>query len=272
MNSSSHWLNQLKLRVGYGQTGNDNIGTAFSDYYSPGANTMWGNSIISGVRLAGLGNPDLKWEKQEDINAGLDFSLFNHRISGSLEYFNRTISRILGTKNLLSSNPVSTIAYNLDAKKQTYGTELTLNTKNIVSDKFNWNSDITFTYYRDRWLQRDPSYVLGINQSPKQYFGELWYYETDGLVEVGSTDPLNLIPGTVKIVDRDGYLLDDDGNRVLDNEGKPQRSGKPDGKIDDADKVKVGVNTPFTIGFNNTFNYGNFDLQFTPTVFSTGGS
>ncbi len=273
MSSSSHWLNQLKLRVGYGQTGNDNlritkpdgstedIGTAFSDYYSPGANTMWGNSIISGVKLEGLGNPDLKWEKQEDINVGLDFSFFNHRVAGSLEYFNRKISRIIGKKNLLSSNPVDFIAYNLDAIKQTYGTELTLNTKNIVSDKFNWNSDITFTYYRDRWLQRDPSYVLGINESPKQYFGELWYYETDGLVEVGSTDPLNPIPGTVKIVDRDGYLLDDDGNRVLDSDGKPQRSGNPDGKIDDADKVKVGVNTPFTIGFNNTFNYGNFDLS-----------
>ena len=127
MAKSTDWLNQLKLRAGYGETGNDNIGSAFTDWYAPGANTMWGGSVISGVRLAGLGNPNLKWEKQADVNVGLDFSMFNYRVSGSLEYFNRVVSRILGQRNLNSSNPVNTIFYNLDAEKQTYGTELTLN-------------------------------------------------------------------------------------------------------------------------------------------------
>ncbi|GAA4291168.1 SusC/RagA family TonB-linked outer membrane protein [Aestuariibaculum suncheonense] len=261
MKGSSGWLNQLKLRAGYGETGNDNIGTAFTDYYSPGANTMWGNAVISGVQLAGLGNPDLKWEKQADLNFGIDFSMFNSRISGSLEYFNREISRILGNKNLLSSNPVSTLRYNLDAKKRTYGTELTLNTKNIENKDFSWGSNITFTYYRDQWLKRDPSYVLGINESPKQYFGEIWRYKSDGLVYFDTADELNQIPGTIKILDVNGYLLDDEGNRVVDENGKPQYSGEPDGKINDADKVKVGINTPFTIGFNNTFNYKKFDLS-----------
>ncbi|WP_215225012.1 SusC/RagA family TonB-linked outer membrane protein [Echinicola shivajiensis] len=261
LEGSATWLDQLKLRAGYGETGNDNIGTAFTDYYSPGANTMWGNSVISGVRLAGLGNPDLKWEKQVDINFGLDFAMFNGRVSGSVEYFNREISRILGSKNLLSSNPVSSLLYNLDAKKRTYGTEVTLNTQNIVKDDFSWGTNFTFTYYRDQWLKRDPSYVLAINQSPQQYFGELWYYESDGLVEVGSEDPLNQIPGTIKILDVDGYLMDEDGNRVMDENGKPMYSGEPDGMINAADRVKVGVNTPFTIGLNNTFNYKMFDLS-----------
>ena len=261
MKSTENWLDQLKLRGGYGETGNDNIGSAFSDWYAPGANTMWGSSVISGVRLAGLGNPNLKWEKQVDVNVGVDFSLLDYRIVGSVEYFNRVVSRILGERNLISSNPVNRIFYNLDAEKQTYGAEVTLKTKNIVSEDFTWNSLITYSYYRDRWLKRDPSTVLGINQSEKQFFGELWYYQSDGLVQPGSTDPLNNIPGTVKINDVNGYLLDADGNRVVDANGKPQYSGTPDGIIDAADLVKVGVNTPYTIGFSNTFKYKNFDLS-----------
>ncbi|WP_176132769.1 TonB-dependent receptor [Salegentibacter holothuriorum] len=261
MDKSSDWLDQLKLRAGYGETGNDNIGSAFSDWYSPGANTMWGSSVISGVKLAGLGNPDLKWEKQVDINVGVDFSLLENRITGSVEYFNRVVSRILGRRNLVSSNPVNNIFYNLDAEKQTYGTELTLNTQNIKKPEFSWNSLLTFSHYRDRWLKRDPSYVLGINESPNQYFGELWFYESDGLVEVGNTDDINSIPGTIRIKDVDGYLLDDEGNRVTNENGQPQYSGEPDGKIDAADLVKVGTNSPYTVGFSNNFRYKNFDLS-----------
>ncbi|KVV15145.1 TonB-dependent receptor [Flavobacterium sp. TAB 87] len=261
MKNTEGWLSQLKLRIGYGETGNDNIGSAFTDWYAPGANTMWGGSVISGVRLAGLGNPGLKWEKQVDVNAGVDFSLLNNRIVGSVDYFNRVVSRILGERNLISSNPVNKIFYNLDAEKQTYGTEVTLNTKNIVSKDFSWNSLITYTYYRDRWLKRDPSYVLGINESQKQFIGEIWAYKSDGLVQPGSTDPLNNIPGTVKINDTNGFLLDASGNRVVNENGQPQYSGVSDGKIDAADLVKVGVNTPYTLGFSNTFKYKNFDLS-----------
>src|SRR5699024_12413306 len=57
MDATRNWLDQLKLRVGYGQTGNDAIGSAFTDWYAPGANTMWGNSVVSGIKIAGLGNP-----------------------------------------------------------------------------------------------------------------------------------------------------------------------------------------------------------------------
>ncbi len=261
MTNTENWLDQLKLRAGYGETGNDNIGSAFSDWYAPGANTMWGGLVISGVRLAGLGNPNLKWEKQVDVNLGVDFSLFNYRIVGSVEYFNRVVSRILGERNLISSNPVNRIFYNLDAEKQTYGAEVTLKTKNIVSKDFTWNSLITYSYYRDRWLKRDPSTILGINQSEKQFFGEIWAYQTDGLVQPGSTDPLNNIPGTVKINDVNGYLLDGNGDRVVNAKGQPQYSGVPDGKIDAADLVKVGVTTPYTVGLTNTFKYKNFDLS-----------
>ena len=258
---TSSVINQMKFRAGFGITGNDNIGTAFTNWYSPGANTMWGSNIISGVRLAGFGNPNLTWEKQKDINFGLDFGIYNNRIYGSIDIFDREISRILGNKALVSFNPITTISSNLEAKKQTYGAELTLNSRNIQLPDFSWNSTLTFTYYRDRWLERDPSYTLGIYEIEKQFFGELWHRKSDGLVQLDTNDPLNLVPGTVKILDMDGYLLDANGIRILDANGKPQYSGQPDGKIDDADLVLVGVNQPFTVGFSNVINFKRFDLS-----------
>lgn len=79
--------------------------------------------MVSSIKLAGLGNPDLKWETQTDFNIGVDFSLFKGRLSGSFEYFNRVISDILGEKQLSSISEVTKLAYNLDSKKQTYGYE-----------------------------------------------------------------------------------------------------------------------------------------------------
>ena len=102
---------------------------------------------------------------------------------------------------------------------------------------------------------------MAINEKEKQFFGEIWQYRSDGLVPLDTKDPLNMIPGTVKILDLNGYLTDTNGNRVLDDKGKPQYSGKPDGKIDAADLALVGVNTPYTIGLSNIFNYKRFDLS-----------
>lgn len=269
MENTNSYLDQLKLRVGYGQTGNDNIGTAFFNYYAPGNKVLWGNQIVSSIKLAGLGNPDLKWETQTDFNLGVDFSFFKGRLNGSFEYFNRVISDILGEKNLSSSSEVTKVAYNLDSKKQTYGYEFSLYSKNIVARDFNWNTSLTFSYYRDRWLKRDSNWKPDINDSSKAYFDELWYYVSDGLFKEGDTfgvnengDPIAMVPGTVKIKDVDGYLMKD-GQRVLDENGKPMRSGAPDGKIDKADMVRIGVNAPFTIGMTNTFNYKNIDFGFT---------
>lgn len=268
MTQTQGYIDQLKLRIGYGQTGNDNIGSAFFNYYAPGEKILWGDQVVSSIGLAGLGNPDLKWEVQTDLNIGLDFSFFKGRLYGNIEYFNRVISDLLGWRQLSSLNEVTGMSCNLDAKKQTYGYELSLHSKNIDTRDFKWNTSLTYSYYRDRWLKRDANWKPDIQDSEKADLAELWYFVSDGFFKKGDTfgvnengEPIEMIPGTVKIKDIDGYLLDDAGNRVLDETGKPMRLGKPDGKIDNADLVKIGVNTPYTIGLNNNFNYKNFDLS-----------
>ena len=263
MDDTRSVINQMKLRVGYGQTGNDNIGTAFSNYYIPGDLIVWGEQIVSSIKLGGLGNPDLKWETQTDFNLGLDFDLWQGRLSGTFDYYNRVVSDILGWKPLLSTGEATGITANLDQKKQTYGFEFTLNSQNIRSKNFSWETNLTYTYYRDRWLKRDDSWRPDIYDSEKAYFGELWYHQSDGLVQEGETLPYTTgaIPGTIKFKDIDGYLKDENGNLVLDDNGIPKRLGKPDGILDNADKVRIGVNTPFTLGLTNTFRYKSLDLN-----------
>lgn len=264
LKSKRNVLDQLKLRFGYGQTGNDNIGTAFANYFVPGDKTMYGNVANSSVTLGSLGNPDLKWETQTDLNVGIDYSILKGRLFGSFEYFNRIISDILGWKSLSSASEVTGISSNLDSKKQTYGYEFALNSLNIDTEHFIWNTNLTYTYYRDRWLKRDSSWKPDIHNAEKQYFGELWFHLSDGLVQPGEEVPYTskAIPGTVKLKDIDGYLRDEEGAIVLDENRIPQRSGEPDGRLDNADLIKFGVNTPFTIGIANQISYKKIDLNF----------
>lgn len=263
MQKTSGWLSELKLRAGYGQTGNDNVSGIYT-YYSTGSNYILGGKYTNGIGLAALGNPNLKWETQTDINVGLDFGLFGQRITGTLEYFDRRVTDILGDKNLMSYQEVTKIKANLDAEKQSQGVELILRSNNINTRDFTWTTDFNLTYYRDRWKKRDESWKPDIHNSYTAYFNELWYYMSDGIVSADDTEYIEkfgAIPGTVKIKDVNGYKLDADGNRMLDKDGKPIYSGEADGKIDNADLVKIGVNTPVSLGLNNSFTYKGFDLN-----------
>ncbi|MCL3781055.1 SusC/RagA family TonB-linked outer membrane protein [Prolixibacteraceae bacterium JC049] len=259
---NASWLSNLKLRAGYGQTGNDNLSGVLT-YYTPGWNYAFGSVSKSGIGLANIGNPDLKWETQTDLNIGIDFGFFNNKISGTIELYDRVVSDLLGTKPLLSYQAITGIKYNLDAEKQSRGIDFQLSTVNIDNDEFSWTSDFTFTFYRDRWRKRDASWKPDINGERQAVWGGLWVYKTDGLVGLNEevAHMPGAKPGTIKIKDLNGYLVDENGDRILDDNGKPQYSGAPDGKIDKADMVRIGYNVPIPVGFNNTFKYKNFDLN-----------
>ncbi len=256
------WISNLKLRAGYGQTGNDDLSGVLT-YYTPGWNYGFGSISKSGIGLANIGNPDLKWETQTDLNIGLDFGFWNNRLSGTIEVYDRVVSDLLGDKPLLSYQAITKIKSNLDAEKQSRGIDLQVSSVNFDNDNFYWGTDLTFTYYRDRWRKRDASWKPDINSEEQAVWGAMWTYLSDGLVAVGEEIPHmpGAIPGTVKIKDVNGYLVDENGGRVLDESGKPQYSGAPDGKIDRADQVKIGYNVPIPVGLNNSFKYRNFDLN-----------
>ena len=231
-----------KLRVSYGQTGNSNVGNRAMDLYGTGYNNVFGDNPYTGVYASQLGNSLLTWETTSEFNIGLDLGFINNRISTTLEYFNRTISDLLvKEKSLPSYNEISTIAGNI-GKTKSQGFEFTLNTANISTQDWSWNTDLTLSLYRDRWEERDPNWKPADYQNVDDPIRAIFVFESDGLLQAGEKAPAHqpgLLPGQVKLIDQNS-----------------------DGALDDKDKIMIGTQDPaFIFGFNNTVRYKNFDFN-----------
>lgn len=242
MQPFSDILSNGKLRFGYGQTGNSNVGNRIMDTYQTGYNNVFGESGYIGVYANQLGNPKLTWETTSEFNIGLDLGFFNNRISASLEYYNRTISDLLvKEKPLLSYNEITNIAANI-GETQGKGFEFTLNTVNVTNKDWLWTSDLTLSVYKDKWRKRDPDWKPASYQSVKDPIRAKFSYLSDGLLQAGEKVPdhqKSLLPGQVKLKDING-----------------------DGKLDNLDMVYIGTSDPdLLLGFNNTLKYKNFDFN-----------
>ena len=258
------WLSNLKLRFGAGITGYAGSLTGTRTYYTPGKDYYFNNKLTSGVALAVLGNPDLSWESQQDINIGLDFGFFNNKFGGTIDVYERKIRDRIGTKNLMSYHEINTLNYNTQRIDNTRGVDLSLYGTVVTKSGFNWRSQFTLTYYRDFTSKRDPSEVLDINTPARNIdWNDVWSYLSDGLIMPGETVPHmpGALPGTIKIKDINGYLYDADGSIMRDADGRPMYLGEPDGKIDNADLVVIHNKTPIPVSWTNTFSYKNFDLS-----------
>lgn len=266
-----NWLSNGKLRVSWGQTGNSSIGYQSISLYSN--KDAWHDYMMDfggnkhlGFMLTQLGNPNITWETTTEWNFGLDLGFVNNRINLNADFFMREISDLLNWRPLPHTAEVLSIADNIGSTKS-HGLELTLNTVNITNRDFEWTSDLTFSFYRDRWKERAegwvPSAYSQYDGYIRQYAG---FFVYDGLVQPGEENSIsfmpNALPGQVKVKDINGYTYNPDGTFVTDEHGIPVLTGKPDGKIDDADRIIVGSMDPgFIMGFNNTLRWKNFDFN-----------
>jgi len=251
----------LKLRAGYGETGNSSFGSAAFAIYNTSLSAYFGaNSVSSGLALARAGNPNLTWETAGEFNIGMDFGLFRNRISGSADYFNKTIRDLIAFVPYPSGFIISGVYANAGKTRST-GYEIGLETKNLVSnDKngFQWTTHITLSHYLNYWVERSeqalnvlPAYEA--EKGKKALFSPLFGYKSDGLFtgEFGTAPSHmpNMLPGGIIIKDIHGY--DDEGRLVA-----------PDGAITEADRTYIGNEDPDLIfGVGNTFRYKGFDLH-----------
>ena len=131
--------------------------------------------------------------------------------------------------------------------------------------EFKWDTELNFTRYVDRWKERNPEDELSPWQKANDPIRAHYGYLSDGVLGIDETPPAsmpNLLPGEYKIKDVNGYLRDDFGNLIPDENGNVQYTDAPDGIIDEADIVLLGTYDPgFSIGFGNTFEYKGFDLN-----------
>ena len=260
------WLSNLKMRLSWGQTGNADISTnAFASYR---AENSWINADynpVTGVMLSKLENPDLKWETTTEWNLGIDFGFFNERISGSVELYQRVISDLLNTKPLNIYQEVPEVIANI-GKTQSRGIEVTLNTRNIVTNDFYWATTLTFSKYKDRWKERTPDWKPNVYEKVDDPIRPIYSRIADHILQEGEPAPAaqpDLLPGQIVIKDLDGYVRDENGNPKVDDNGRFMLLGHGDGIIDDADTKLIGTTDPgWMASMTNIIKFKDFDLTF----------
>lgn len=271
-NNLKKTFDQLKIRFSYGQTGNasiSNIGggtvNAFAAYGAYNAYLSGSDVPTTGVSLNRLENPNLKWETTTGANFGLDYSIFNGRVEGSLEIYDNVISGLLAYKNLNSYQQINSVIYNV-GKTQSKGFEFSVSTRNVETKNFKWRTIFNISRYKDNWLERAPDFKPFVYESDNDPIRARFSRVADGILQIGEAPPISqpaLKPGNIKIKDLNGFVRDAAGNPTVDANGKFLLTGKPDGIIDDADTKLLGTTDPsFMAGFTNILTYKNFSLNF----------
>ena len=245
-----NFLDNLKLRTSYGIVGNQEISSyqsmaqvdATSSRYT---DYVFGGTLANGSRTSILAQPDLTWEKSRQFDLGLDFAFFKNRLSGSIDGYYKYTYDLLYNVPLPLESGYRTALVNVGALKNR-GIELTLNSVNIDTKDFTWQTSLNYSFnkneidklYND--LERVGNYFVGqsINVIYTKRFGGIWQSDEAEIAKI-----YNAEPGDYKIIDRNRNNI-----------------------IDDDDRDFVGQTTPQFFGsFSNTFKSHGFDL----TIFLT---
>lgn len=247
-----NWLNDLKFRVGYGVTGNQAgldpyktlqlYGTS-GTYYDNGA---W----LTAYKISQNANPNLKWEETAMFNIGLDFLLFNDRVNGTIEWYDKR------TKDMLYTYRVPTPPYlhsdmmaNVGDMKNT-GVELALNIEAIRTRDFNWNTSLTLAHNRNEITRMSND----VYTTSRIMVGDAWVRGGSGrtthVIEEGYPVGQFYGPEYVGISDDGKYIF-------LNKEGQEVNS------VTAEDYTYIGSAQPdLTYGWNNQFNFKSWDLSF----------
>ena len=261
------WIDNLKLRVGYGETSNQSI----NPYSTLGGlairNYNFGNTYKAGYYVNALPNPELGWEYSKTWNFGLDFSLFNGRLYGSIEYYTQKTKDILLDVSLPSTSGVSSFTGNI-GNTENKGFELTLNGI-IIDNKNGWNWEAGINLYANRnkltKLTGTEPIILPNGQEKKERDeANRWFvgypidviydYEYEGLWQEG--DPyLDILEpggnvGMIKVKYRGDASL---GDYEADGVTPSRAIGAEDRQIMSMEPDLIG-------GFNTTVGYKGFDL------------
>lgn len=162
MEPSHSWLNDLKIRADYGESGNQNFGS----YMSLATMAGYGYSYINGRYLQGWGasknpNPDLKWERAKNWNIGLDFAMFNNRFSGSLNYFRRRTEDLLGDYNVSVPPYMWPTAFVNVGTMENSGFEFDLNVIAVQSRDFTYSFNVIGSTMKNKFIDFSNTKYIG---------------------------------------------------------------------------------------------------------------
>lgn len=252
-------ISDLKLRFSYGVNGNNNIGDY--DVATIGsAGYVFGSTpaTVIGQYPNVIANPNLKWERSQTYDGGLDFGVLDNRIVGSFDYYNKLNTDLLLNVPTPEVTSVSTVLANIGAVRN-IGEELEITSRNLVG-KFQWNTTVNITHNTNKVEALGPGQTQIIITNGND--------QSDAILRIGS--PLNSIyalrtigfltaadiaNGVARYGPQSGSTAEQEGDlKYQDTNG--------DGVITEADKQVVGHPTPdYTFGVTNTFRFKGFDLS-----------
>lgn len=245
------WINDLKIRGDYGETGNQDFGS----YLSLNTMTGFGYYFYNGKYFQVWGpsknvNPDLRWEKGKNWNVGIDFTMFNNRFYGSLNYFNRRQQDLLG--NYKVSVPpflFDETFVNVGTMKNT-GFEFDLSFNAVQTKDFDYNFNVIGTWMSNKFVDFSNSQYIGQDFYNVCDTSDPYPYYTLQRIEKGQSLG-NFFMWKFAGITTDGEWL------VYDKDGDIIRAAQ----ATEADRQVVGNGMPkFTMSTGHNFRYRNFDL------------
>jgi len=245
-------VDNLKLRVGYGVTGNL-PGDSYLGYtiFSPGAQFFYNGGFVPSYGPTQNANPDLKWETKSEVNLGIDYAMFDFKLRGSLDVFQRsTRDLILFTRVPVPPN-LAPFTWKNSAAFTTRGVEFSASYDLVKTQSFSYTPTFIITSYGttlDQYLEEDAEFKQFITNlgAPGQNITDAGV----GLHLLEANKPIGQIVAPIWT----GKL--DAGKPAFDDQNG-------DGKIDANDWVVVGSGLPdFELSLNNAFSFGNWDASF----------
>jgi len=276
---ASNWknvLDNLKLRVGYGEIGGQNVSgtTAYSTNIRliPSINGLFGQSSVAGVP-ANVGNPNLSWEAVKTYNIGIDAGFLNHRIDFTVDLYKKVTTNMILSTTLpsfagLDPNPPSNSYKEIEppvtnaGKMTNTGIDISINTVNIDNANFTWKTNVIFSHYKNvlNALTNPGAALYGKSAdfSPQTLtltqaggaVGQFYGFVADGLYR--TMDQLNNGPATELGIGQHLTWLGDIRYKNLDGNNA----------IDSKDQTFIGNPNPkFTYSLTNSFSYKGFDFS-----------
>lgn len=279
------WLSNGKLRIGWGQTGNSNIG----GYRWGSAMSVMETGLGTSYRPANMANLDIQWETQEQWNVGLDLGFLNNRINLVVDWYKKMSKNMLMQLNLPSimgtkGNASSALAapYGNYGDIENTGLEIALNTHPVETKDFSWDSNFQISFNKNKLKSLSGSTALeGYGQwtdvVSRSVPGESLYNFYGYVVEGIYTSFEDILNSPVNTLQQNNPIVTNaDGTKSWSTDPtKYSRSNTTyvgdikykdingDGIIDENDKTNIGSPMPdFTFGWTNTFRYKDFDLSF----------
>ncbi len=254
--SSNKWISNAKLRASWGQTGNQDVPNKITQasYALSGGDGyyLYNNlNLVNGLTITRTVNPNLKWEVSTQYNFGLDFSLLDDRLYGTVDYFNKTTTDAILFIPSPVLSPTSNVWVNIDGKIVNTGVELSLGYHILRGSKFTWSVDANGATLHNEVKDLPVSEIYsGIVSGTG--LTDVWanIYKSDYAV------------GSFYLLKSDG--LDENGaEKFVDKDG--------DGLITNADRYVIqGALPKFSYGINSQMKYGAFDLSLS-FIGQTGG-